>query len=175
MIPKHALRFSVFSLALLLSLLCSPVAWSQSPRLLPQDPALFCGQWTGRLTYLDYTTGKPYTMPAQTKIQFLDNKKGLQVQMIYPNEPKANSTDTLLLDPTGKSWDGDKLIQRKTLANGDVEIIIEREGRDGNDNLPATIRRTITIGPKTYITRKDVRFTGSQTWIQRHEYRYAKD
>ncbi|TAF53194.1 MAG: hypothetical protein EAZ62_04865 [Sphingobacteriia bacterium] len=147
----------------------------QATSLQKKEVELFCGSWTGSLTYLDYSSGKPYTMPAKTQINFLSKGNGLQVKMIYPDEPKANGIDTILLDAQGQKWDGDALVQKRVLADGNLEIITERQGRDGNDNKAATIRKTITIGPKVYVSRKDVKFIGTDQWIQRHEYRYAKD
>ena len=49
------------------------------------------GKWKGTLTYLDYTSGKPYTMPCNIKV----SKDGSNAQQLilafeYPNEPKAN-------------------------------------------------------------------------------------
>ena len=34
------------------------------------------GNWEGNLTYLDYSSGKPYTMSANIKISLTENKTG---------------------------------------------------------------------------------------------------
>ena len=138
------------------------------------DASLLCGSWKGSLTYLDYTSGKPYTMPANTVITLLPNTNHLLVQMIYPDEPKANSKDTLLVNATRTTIDGAAVVARKLLSNGAVEIITERKGIDGNDNKKAIIRKTYTISKTQFINRKDVQFEGTSIWINRHEYRYNR-
>ena len=139
-----------------------------------EDAALLCGSWKGSLTYLDYTSGKPYTMPANTVITQLPNSNHLLEQMIYPDEPKANSKDTILINAARTSIDGSSVVSRKLLPNGAVEIITERRGLDGNDNKKAIIRKTYTISKTQFINRKDVQFEGTSIWINRHEYRYNR-
>ena len=138
------------------------------------DATLLCGSWKGSLTYLDYTSGKPYTMPANAVIMLLPNTNHLLVQMIYPDEPKANSKDTLLVNAFRTTIDGSAIVSRKLLPNGAVEIITERKGIDGNDNKKATIRKTYTISKTQFINRKDVQFEGTNSWINRHEYSYTR-
>ena len=41
-----------------------------------KDLAASTGSWQGKLTYLDYSSGKPYTMPANIKISLTENKLG---------------------------------------------------------------------------------------------------
>ncbi|MFX5622751.1 hypothetical protein ABTE00_21585, partial [Acinetobacter baumannii] len=39
-------------------------SFAQDLRIQKNDTRIFEGKWVGSLTYLDYTSGKPYTMPA---------------------------------------------------------------------------------------------------------------
>lgn len=132
------------------------------------------GSWTGSLTYLDYSSGKPYTMPADLVVTRIGNTNQFAVANLYPNEKSANSTDTLVISKDGKSIDGAPIKSRKKLPNGDLEIITEETGTDGNDNKPATFRQTYTFGKTTFKKRKDVQFEGESEWIKRHEYSYSR-
>lgn len=138
------------------------------------DLTMLCGSWKGSLTYLDYQSGKPYTMPANTNISAIPQTNHLLVEMIYPNEPKANGKDTLLVNASFTSFDGNTIVSRKVLADGSIEIITKRNGQDGNDNKNAIIQKTYTIGKNKFVNRKDVQFEGSTEWIKRHEYSYTR-
>ena len=132
------------------------------------------GDWKGRLTYLDYQSNKPYTMPADLIVTQLPNGYQLVFSNIYPNEPKANNHDTLTLRDGGKMIDNEVVMSKERLPNGDIEIITEYEGVDGNENTPSTIRRTYTVGKSSFMLRKDIRFKGQAKWINRHEYSYTR-
>lgn len=132
------------------------------------------GSWKGSLTYLDYSSGKPYTMPSDLDIQRIDETNKFSFSNIYPNETNANSTDTIVLSEDGKYIDKELIKSRRKLSNGDIEIITEELGKDGNDNKPATIRHTYILGDKILKKRKDVKFAGEDKWINRHEYSYSR-
>jgi hypothetical protein len=126
------------------------------------------GSWEGKLTYLDYSTGKPYTISANIKISLTENKNGYIMGYEYPNEPHANSKDTTFINDNlfGK----DKIIEFKKAANGGFTLIAEFEGEDGNDHKNATLRHTYILKPNTYSIIKDVKFEGTDKWIKRNEY-----
>jgi hypothetical protein len=71
--------------------------------------------------------------------------------------------------------DGAKVASVRPLEGGDVEIVTESAGKDGNDHQPATIRLTYAIGKKLFTIRKEVRFQGSAEWILRHTYAYSRE
>jgi len=141
---------------------------------LQKDFAKLSGTWGGSLTYVDYSTGKPYTMPANLEIKRMGNANQFIFSNIYPNETNANSIDTLSISTDGKYINKELVKSRLTLPNGDIEIITEEVGEDGNDNKPATFKHTYTLGSTTYKKRKDVQFTGEKAWMNRHEYSYKK-
>ena len=140
-------------------------------RKLPQsalyDFNLLLGRWKGSLTYLDYTSGKPYTMPADIEVRQLD---------VYQrqNETSANSIDTISVSADGKYIDKALIKSRRKLKNGNVEIVAEEQGKDGNDNKNATFRHTYLISKTHYSKKKEVQFEGETNWIKRHEYSYTK-
>lgn len=59
-----------------------------------QDLKNSVGSWDGLLTYLDYSSGKPFTMQANITVSLTPNQKGYIMAFEYPKEPQANSIDT---------------------------------------------------------------------------------
>ena len=134
----------------------------------------FIGNWKGRLTYIDYSSGKSYTMPANIEIKKGLNANELLISNIYPNEPKANSVDTLIISANGNSFDGAAVKSTLRLSDGSTRIITESNGTDGNEKKPALIRHTYTISKTNYSNTKEVQFFGETKWLKRHEYSYLK-
>jgi hypothetical protein len=138
------------------------------------DFSKLSGTWQGSLTYLDYSTGKPYTMAADIEIKRIGKSNKFTFSNIYPNEKSANSIDTISISTNGKYIDNELIKSKRKLDNGDVEIITEQYGNDGNDNKPATFRNTYTLGNTIYKKRKDVLYNGETQWVNRHEYKYKR-
>ena len=59
-----------------------------------KDLSSSLGRWEGNLTYLDYSSGKPFTMLADIKISLTADSRGYIMAYEYPKEPHANSKDT---------------------------------------------------------------------------------
>lgn len=132
------------------------------------------GSWQGFLTYLDYSSGKPYTMPANVYLKQQDTSNKFLLFNTYPNETSANSVDTVVLSANGNYINHERVVSRRKLPNGEVELVTEESGKDGNDNKAATFKHTYTFGKTSFKKRKDVQFNGQTTWIMRHEYSYTK-
>jgi hypothetical protein len=113
-------------------------------------------------------------MKADIEIKRIGKTNKFVFSNIYPNETSANSIDTISISIDGKYIDKELIKSRHKLPNGDIEIVTEEFGKDGNDNRPATFRHTYTLGSTTYKIRKDIQFTGRTDWINRHEYAYKK-
>ncbi|RXK81707.1 hypothetical protein [Filimonas effusa] len=161
----------VFSILILLA----NVSWSNaqdSVKVSARDFKALIGSWQGALTYLDYQSGKPYTMPANLKVYRIGKSNNYVLSNIYPNEKSANSTDTLKIASDGRSIGTERIISKRKLENGDLEIVTGKSGTDGNDNKPALFRYTYTIGRSVYKKKKEVQFSGETTWVKRHEYIY---
>lgn len=130
------------------------------------------GYWEGELTYLDYQTNQPYTMPANLRITRLGGTEDFAFEKIYPGEPQANSIDTVSLK--GSTFMEGLLISRKTVDQDVVVLTTSSTGTDGNDNRAANFRHTYTIGKAIFQIKKEVQFVGTSSWILRHEYRYKR-
>jgi len=126
------------------------------------------GSWEGKLTYLDYASGKPFTMLANIKIGLTADKKGYIMGYEYPKEPHANSKDTTFI--VGNYFGKDKIIEFKKDSDGGYKMITEIDGNDGNDNKKAILRHTYILNSNTYSIIKDVKFEGTDKWVKRNEY-----
>lgn len=146
-------------------LLCS---FTKAQTFQVKDLSNSLGNWKGTLTYLDYSTGKPYTMPANIKIRLTENRKGYIMGYEYPDEPHANSVDTTYIN--NQLFGKDKIVEFKKATDGGFTLVTEREGEDGNDNKKAILRHTYILNAITYSVVKDIKFEGTDTWIKRNEY-----
>ena len=166
MIRKYSLVFIlIFSMG---------VFASQAQAITSGNIKQLVGEWKGSLTYMDYTTNKAYTLPANLKISQLSNSHQLIFTNIYPNEPKANDADTITFAKNGRMI-GKEVVRSKTLLpNGNTEIVTEYVGIDGNENKPALIRHTYMLGKSIFVKRKEVQFEGTTELIKRHEYSYHR-
>ena len=141
----------------------------------PKDFTAAIGQWKGKLTNLDYKTGKPYTMPANVFVSVnANNNQQIIFAYQYPDEPKANGSDTLEIKGNGSLFDDATVTVKKVNTDGTIRIETERNGIDGNDNKKAIIKHVYLIGSKQFINRKEVKFTGEQNWIKRNEYSFSR-
>lgn len=126
------------------------------------------GKWEGKLTYLDYSSGKPYTMSANIIISLTENEKGYIMEYEYPKEPQANSKDTTyILD---KLFGNDKVVAFKNDLHNGYKLVTQVSGEDGNDHKKAILRHTYILNSNSYIIIKDVKFEGADKWIKRNEY-----
>ena len=130
------------------------------------------GAWEGKLTYLDYSSGKPFTMLANIKIALTADKNGYIMGYDYPKEPHANSKDTTFINDNlfGK----DKIVSFQKNTNGSFTLVTEVDGEDGNENKKAILRHTYQLASNTYSIVKDVKFEGTDKWVKRNEYILVK-
>lgn len=143
-------------------------------KTIQQDFKTIMGDWEGTLIYLDYSSGKPYEMPINININRIGKSNQFVFAKIYPNEPKANATDTVILSVDGKYINKEQITARQKQKNGNTQIITEQVGKDGNDNKEAIFRHTYTLGKKGFSKKKEVQFVGTTQWIKRHEYSCIK-
>ena len=132
------------------------------------------GKWIGKLIYLDYQTNKPYEMPANLEVVRIGKSDNFKFSNTYPNESSANSTDTFEISNEGKLLDNETVKSKKTLPNGDLEIVTEVAGKDGNDDKEALLRHTYLISEIKFEIKKEVLFSGSEQWVLRHSYLYVR-
>ena len=126
------------------------------------------GNWEGKLTYLDYSSGKPFTMLANIKISLTQDDLGYIMGYEYPKEPHANSTDTTYIKDN--QFGEDKIVAFENEVNGGFKMITEVAGEDGNEHKKAILRHTYTLKSNSFLIVKEVKFEGTKVWIKRNEY-----
>ena len=109
-------------------LLCCCFAFSGKPRVRDKDFQTFEGQWKGSLSYRDYSTDKWTTIPSLLTVKRKPGKTWLFIYQ-YPEEPAANSVDTIQLEQQGRGINGQEVISRTT---GSVLNIITRKKNPGD-------------------------------------------
>ena len=161
------MKFIIATLFLILSL----NSYGQT-NITSEDLKTIVGNWEGNITYLDYQTGKPYTMPANLIVKQGSNENKLVLKNIYPKEPKANSSDKIKISKNGLLLNKHKVTAREKLKNGDLQIQTEHKAKD--DNKKAFIRYTYILGSDSFLIRKEVQFEEAGDWIKRNEFNYRR-
>ena len=130
------------------------------------------GEWKGTLTYLDYQTKEPFTMPANLRIENGKNKYQFKLSLEYPKEPKANSTDKIKISKDGTKINKANVISNRKISEEEFEIITEYLGKDNNKKTK--IRIIYILGKTQLIIRKEVKLKNTENWTLRNEYNYKR-
>ncbi len=141
-------------------------------KITSEDLDLAIGDWEGSITYLDYQSNTPFTMPANLIVEKGDNKNTLILYNSYPKEPKANNSDKIKMSKNGLLLNKHEISSREEFDNGSIQIKTEHDAKD--DGKKATIRYSYTIGQDVFVIRKEVQFEESADWIKRSEFRYTR-
>lgn len=131
------------------------------------------GEWTGSLTYMDYSTNEPFSMPANVTVKPGKNNNQILLFYEYPNEPQANSKGKVTVSKEGSAINGNPLVSRENLENGSTQFTTETTGKDNNEK--ALIRNVYIIGEKRFIIRKEVKFNTLDEWLRRNEFNFERD
>jgi len=161
----------IFLLVLLMLALPSFAQQNEKPMVSPEDLKTALGDWTGSLTYIDYQSNEPYTMPANLQVKPGKNSLELVLHNVYPNEPKANGKGKFKISAGGQKLNNEPVAAKEILNDG-VKIITEYNGKDNNQK--ALIRNTYILRSGSLIIRKEVRFGDSDQWLKRNEFAYTK-
>jgi len=162
--------FSKISLFLFIIFITSTVSAQQS--IASEDLNVLLGKWTGTLTYTNYSDGTPFSMPAELEVKKGKNKYELALFTSYPKEPNANSKGTIKVSKDGTKVNKASIIAKKTLPNGEIQVITEYQGKDNRKK--ALIKNVYLFGKTSLIIRKEVKFENTETWLTRNEYKYAR-
>ena len=167
------MKKNIFTIGLMLCI-SSANLLAQNNKISALDFKPLIGHWQGSLTYFDYQTNKPYTMPADLDVTQFEECNCFVFSNIYPNEPNANAKDTINLSKNGIRIN-EQMLFSKHKKNGLIEITTMFAGVDGNNHRAALIKHIYTIGLHVYSIVKEVNFVGDSKWIKRHEYRYQRN
>jgi len=138
-------------------------------------PSIFeniIGAWQGSLTYLDYTSNKPYTMPVNLYIEKGKNEYQVKLLLEYPKEPNANSSDKIKITKDGTKINNAKVVLVEKVSENETQITTEYSGKDNNQK--AIIRLIYGIGGANLSIQKEVKFENTENWILRNKYNYTR-
>ena len=139
----------------------------------PDDLRILIGDWTGSLTYVDYSSGQPFTMPANVKVEQGKNENQFILFYAYPKEPKANSKEKVTISNKGSKINGNDLISSKSLNKDETQFTTESPGKDNNKK--ALIRNIYVVGEERFLIHKEVKFEGSEEWLKRNEFSFKRN
>ena len=154
-------------------LLLIAVSGTSQTKISSGELDLMIGEWTGTLTYMDYSSNKPFSMPANVTVK--QGKKDTQILLFneYPNEPQANSKGKVTISKDGTTINGNPLVSKENLEDGSTQFTTKSTGKDNNEK--ALIRNIYVIGDNHFIIRKEVKYEDSVEWLQRNEFQYVRN
>jgi hypothetical protein len=150
------------------------MALTDAPRLKTRDLQILTGQqWTGTLTYLDYRSNKRVSIVSNLIVrQSKKDKRDWIFEYQYPDEPKANSQETVTISQDGRTINGERVIERGNLASDRLKIVTEKSGMD-NDKK-ALVRYIYLISAKSFSIKKEVKYEGTEEYIERNQYEWKR-
>lgn len=137
------------------------------------DIDVITGNWTGSLSYLDYTSKRQETIKAAL---FVDKKSKdhFLFNFSYPNEPNYSSSSDYRLKGKGTKINDMIVLERSVEADGSVKIILEEKGKDGNDHKPATFHHVLQMGNNKLTITKMVKFDGEREYFERNHFAFSR-
>lgn len=150
------------------------LASQQSPRVSPEDLRKLSGsRWTGTLTYLDYRSNRPVSIPSSlTVTQAGGDENAWVFEYEYPDEPKANGKQTLKLEEGGTVFDGETVVERTGLDSGGFRLVTVKRGRDNDKD--ALFRFTYTLDGAAFSVKKEVKPEGAAEYFERNRYSWKR-
>jgi hypothetical protein len=149
-------------------------ASAQNASLKPDDLKVLEGaEWTGSLTYRDYSSDKQVEIKSNVLITRSKSDPNAWLwDFRYPLEPKANSIGEVRLSTDGKTFRDEMVVERLKLPDGGLKIVTIKPGQDNNKE--ATFRYTYMIGPKAFSIRKEVKTNDAEGYFERNSYKWTR-
>lgn len=147
---------------------------SGAPRIKVSDLKRLTGEeWTGTLTYLDYSKNTKVSIPSNlTVVQSPQHRLSWIFKYSYPDEPQANNDKSVAIGKDGRTFGEELIIERIELPDKTIKIVTNRNGTD-NDK-PAVFRFTYLLGDKIFSIKKEVSYEGSKEFFERNEYSWRR-
>lgn len=121
--------------------------------------------WKGELTYLDYSSEERVSLDLTADVFVKINCINLQLK--YPDEPQANSSEEICISEDGRSFGGAPIIALQRLGPDFVALQTRADGED--DGKPALIRKNYILSTSAITYGKEVSFDGGESWTERNE------
>ncbi len=166
------MKFALLTVLLILGFVCSAVA--QGASVSAGDLKTLEGrEWSGTLTYLDYSSNKKTSIKSNLKVTAAaEDKMAWRFEYIYPDEPKANGKSDVKLSTDGLTFNEQTVIERIKLADGTTKIVTTKDGPDNGKK--ALFRHTYLVSAKSFSIMKEVRTEGSADFFERNTYTWTR-
>ena len=148
--------------------------FGQTAKVNSKDLKVLTGaQWMGTLTYLDYKTEKKVSLSCNlTVTQSKKDKSSWVFAYQYPNEPNADSAETVAISKDGKIFDGEMVIESTKLPDNTLKIVTEKSGSDNYKK--ALFRFTYLLSKTSFSTKKEVKYEDTTEFFVRNEYGWKR-
>jgi hypothetical protein len=165
---------NAFVSSLLIALSSFGLILQDTPKVRTGDLQPLTGaQWTGTLTYLDYRTNKKVSIPSNLAItQSTGDRLSWLLVYEYPDEPKANSKETVRISKDGRTINGETVVERANIGGTTLRIVTEKSGRD--DDKIALFRFTYLLNARSFSIKKEVRYEATTDFIERNQYSWKR-
>ncbi len=164
------------AVAIMAGIIFSTTAIAQtSPVIHPEELNNLRGSWKGRLTYKDYNSGNETAIPATVFCQRTNSESRTWVlNFDYPGENGHEHMEEYRINKEGTVISNQKLLEKIILPDGSLKILLEENGKDGNDQKPATFHHIIVVSASKLSITKMVRFEGELAFFKRNEYQFSR-
>lgn len=161
------------TLLLTLSILLG-LALIDAPKISTNDLQILTGQqWTGTLTYLDYSTNKRVSIASNLIVSQSKTDKLVWIfEYQYPDEPQANSQETITISQDGRTINDETVVERANPTGDVLKIVTEKSGMDNNKK--AVFHYTYLISAKRFSIKKEVQYEGTTEYIERNQYDWKR-
>ena len=172
---RHKIKLlSPVKIAVATLLLCISIPGNgQNPVVSINDFKPIEGRWSGTLTYLDYGKNTNETIKTNVEVS-IKNAAVFEVAIFFADEPNKSGKDKYRIRKSGTMINKRKLIERTVLPDGSLKIVLEENGKDGNDSKTATFHHVLLIANKEFTMTKLVKFDGETTFFQRNQYSFSR-
>lgn len=131
------------------------------------------GSWSGRLTYLDYTSNKDETINVSLLVE-KKNENSFELTFSYPGESGYGGKDTFLIHDNGRMISAMRVIKKQNNGSNNLQITLEEKGVDGNENKEAMFQHIISLSENKFILTKLVKFESESGFFQRNQFVFTR-
>ncbi len=146
---------------------------AQNPAVSINDFKPLEGVWKGTLTYLDYNNKTNETIKTNIEV-IIKNKDVFELGFFYTDEPDHNEKDKYSISENGTMVNNRKVMERTLQPDGSLKIVLQENGKDGNDDKPATFQHVLIISKNKFTLTKLVKFDGETNFFQRNQYSFSR-
>lgn len=145
-----------------------------SPKLSPADFQIVTGStWEGTLTYVDYSSNKPVSIRSYLTVkQSREDAASFVFQYFYPDEPKANSEQTVSITKNSAMLRDETVVSHSRADDATLKVVTTKTGQDSNRR--ANFRFTYLLNARTFSIVKEVNVEGATAYFERNRYSWRR-